>query len=569
MDVRCDRCETEYELDDAIVTDAGASVQCTTCGHTFIVTRRPPSPLSQVGFTPPSGLAQAVGPEVPEWTLSTEDGKIHRFRDLNTLQKWIVERKVTRNEKISRAGGSWLALGDVVELAPFFSVIDEADRARATGAPHPTSPGRAVSSSSAARPIQGSAPSLTRPPEGQKPISEDGPTVPNRRLPGMADPPRSAVRPSDAQSSAIPAPGLRTPDRRPSDARGSAGQGVGPPTVRSTTGTARPIARTEMVAAQITEEISALEADFLRPRHAGRNLMLGLIALGVVGGGGYWWWTEQHDHAKSAEDASPKLTPGSVTPTPPAVMVPRLAGAGGTAAVAVGAATPGPSPGLETGTSRAGASDKPAAPGSATGTPSSTVAMGATASSGRSSGLGDSGDSGASGASPARARDGIPAVAPAPGRSAARADAPAPRTGSYDRMVADADRLLERGKSAKADKLYGQALVARPDGVEALTGSAYVLLDRQRHFKAIETFRRALAIQPGFGPALFGIAESYRARGDMAQALGAYRQYLAITPSGTDAPAARRQIKDLESAGSASTSERSAQESPPASGQDR
>ncbi|MBC8133948.1 MAG: zinc-ribbon domain-containing protein, partial [Deltaproteobacteria bacterium] len=28
MDVRCDRCETEYELDDAIVTDAGASVQC-------------------------------------------------------------------------------------------------------------------------------------------------------------------------------------------------------------------------------------------------------------------------------------------------------------------------------------------------------------------------------------------------------------------------------------------------------------------------------------------------------------------------------------------------------------
>ena len=39
MDVRCDRCQTEYELDDESVTDAGASVQCTTCGHTFIVTR--------------------------------------------------------------------------------------------------------------------------------------------------------------------------------------------------------------------------------------------------------------------------------------------------------------------------------------------------------------------------------------------------------------------------------------------------------------------------------------------------------------------------------------------------
>ena len=40
MDVRCDRCQTEYELDDASVAERGASVQCTTCGHTFIVSRK-------------------------------------------------------------------------------------------------------------------------------------------------------------------------------------------------------------------------------------------------------------------------------------------------------------------------------------------------------------------------------------------------------------------------------------------------------------------------------------------------------------------------------------------------
>src|SRR5450755_4490133 len=133
MDVRCDRCETEYELDDAIVTDAGASVQCTTCGHTFIVTRRPSSPLNQVRLTPPGGAGDPVGPEVPEWTLSTDDGKVHRFRDLNTLQKWIVERKATRSDRLSRAGGPWLALGDMDELSSFFRVVDEADRARGPG----------------------------------------------------------------------------------------------------------------------------------------------------------------------------------------------------------------------------------------------------------------------------------------------------------------------------------------------------------------------------------------------------------------------------------------------------
>ena len=50
MDVRCDRCQTEYELDDASVADGGASVQCTNCGHTFVVARERPAgtPTPQV-----------------------------------------------------------------------------------------------------------------------------------------------------------------------------------------------------------------------------------------------------------------------------------------------------------------------------------------------------------------------------------------------------------------------------------------------------------------------------------------------------------------------------------------
>ena len=39
MDVRCERCQTEYELEDANVSDLGTEVQCSDCGHRFVVKR--------------------------------------------------------------------------------------------------------------------------------------------------------------------------------------------------------------------------------------------------------------------------------------------------------------------------------------------------------------------------------------------------------------------------------------------------------------------------------------------------------------------------------------------------
>ena len=33
MDVRCERCKTDYEFDDARITEAGVTVKCTTCGQ--------------------------------------------------------------------------------------------------------------------------------------------------------------------------------------------------------------------------------------------------------------------------------------------------------------------------------------------------------------------------------------------------------------------------------------------------------------------------------------------------------------------------------------------------------
>jgi tetratricopeptide (TPR) repeat protein len=133
-----------------------------------------------------------------------------------------------------------------------------------------------------------------------------------------------------------------------------------------------------------------------------------------------------------------------------------------------------------------------------------------------------------------------------PAHAAAEAKAPAEaKARSYEQLVADGDRSLENGQTAKAQKLYEDALKQQPNGVAALTGSAYVLLDKRHPLAAIGVFKQVLGNAPHYAPALFGLGEAYRGQGDAAQAIQAYKQYLEQSPSGSDAPAARRQIKDL------------------------
>ena len=132
MDVRCDRCQTEYELEDDSVAAGGASVQCTTCGHTFVVSHRKPD------LTPTPGPTTEMA--APAWVLTTDEGKTHRFRDPTTLQKWIVERRVGRNDRVTPPGATPRRLGDMDELRAFFDLVDQADRAASARVTRPTEP---------------------------------------------------------------------------------------------------------------------------------------------------------------------------------------------------------------------------------------------------------------------------------------------------------------------------------------------------------------------------------------------------------------------------------------------
>lgn len=130
MDVRCPRCQSEYELDDARVTDDGVTVKCSECQHVFRVKRK------SLVMTLPVRDELGAAPLPPtaahrEWRVRQPNGNTYLCKELTTLQKWIIERKVGRDDEISLTGETWKRLGDIPELASFFQVVEDANKGRA------------------------------------------------------------------------------------------------------------------------------------------------------------------------------------------------------------------------------------------------------------------------------------------------------------------------------------------------------------------------------------------------------------------------------------------------------
>jgi predicted Zn finger-like uncharacterized protein len=184
MDVRCEKCQTEYELDESRLKPGGVTVKCTNCGHMFKIRKRAntnvgvaasgqvtnpvvsvpaqtqatvadrPRPMSKPPGPPPgantSGAIPATANDTPsgpmnagsgaerQWLVRMENGEQKQCKELATLQQWIVAGVVTRESLISRTGKTWKRLGDISELTQYFVIADEARSARSvksTGKP--------------------------------------------------------------------------------------------------------------------------------------------------------------------------------------------------------------------------------------------------------------------------------------------------------------------------------------------------------------------------------------------------------------------------------------------------
>ncbi len=103
MDVRCERCGTEYDFDDALVSERGTTVKCTNCGHQFKVFPARPS---------------GAGPE--RWVVQIQSGGVISFTSLRDLQKGIAAGRVGPADQLSRGGQPPRPLSSIAELEPFF-----------------------------------------------------------------------------------------------------------------------------------------------------------------------------------------------------------------------------------------------------------------------------------------------------------------------------------------------------------------------------------------------------------------------------------------------------------------
>lgn len=169
MDVRCEKCQTEYELDEARLKPGGVTVKCTNCGHMFKIRKRsntaagtpvvaeapraqspskpaashpaqPQQTASQAGYTGGKAGESLSLDEAPtaerQWLIRLENGEQKSCKELAALQQWIVGQVVTREALISRTGKTWKRLGDIPELMQYFEVADEArTTARKPGSP--------------------------------------------------------------------------------------------------------------------------------------------------------------------------------------------------------------------------------------------------------------------------------------------------------------------------------------------------------------------------------------------------------------------------------------------------
>ncbi|HTQ04550.1 MAG TPA: zinc-ribbon domain-containing protein [Polyangiaceae bacterium] len=103
MDVRCNRCSTDYEFDDALISDRGTTVQCTNCGYQFKIYPE---------------RKQVTSPE--RWVVHTMSGKELVYTSLRDLQRAIGAHQVGPKDLLSRGNQPSRPLGSIPELEPFF-----------------------------------------------------------------------------------------------------------------------------------------------------------------------------------------------------------------------------------------------------------------------------------------------------------------------------------------------------------------------------------------------------------------------------------------------------------------
>jgi tetratricopeptide (TPR) repeat protein len=97
----------------------------------------------------------------------------------------------------------------------------------------------------------------------------------------------------------------------------------------------------------------------------------------------------------------------------------------------------------------------------------------------------------------------------------------APPTEPFEAILAKAEEALARGDLHLAERLYGQATVAKPASPEAWYGKGRVFSLQEEWEKALRCFSIATKFGPKFGNAWAGLAAAHLHLGDKDRARAA------------------------------------------------
>ena len=482
MDVRCEKCLTEYEFDDAKVTEAGVTVKCTTCGFVFKVKKRlAPAPAAPAARSDEFSPDAAAIDRVREWKIRQPHGNVFTCRELTTLQKWIVERKVSRDDEISLTGDNWKRLGDIPELAGFFMVVDQANRVslleeQIRSGPQPT--------------LQ---PTFLNP----------GPQSPPRTTSGNYELGREPTRLKQENPAWMASP---SPER----------------------------------AEAYEEDLQAIKPS----RGPGMWILVGALLAG--GGGAAVYYFKIMPQQQGATPTPTPVAAGTTastlaaTTTTTTTGTPTAIAPTATTGVAIPVAAAGTT---GSGSGSTGAAADAGAP-TTTGTTGSTATAGSSGA-GSTSATASTGTTGAgstTGGSSTGATGTTGAVKPATTGGAVVA-AYKPKT--FEGWMAVGAVYEKREKPEKAFEAYSAAVELEPGSAEAWSGKGQALFDLDRHSEAEQAFRKALGISGRFADAEIGLAEVLKKEGKKAEAIKQYKKFIDDHPDDENVPAARNSIKSL------------------------
>ena len=331
MDVTCERCGTEYEFDETLVSDRGTTVKCTNCGHLFKV------------FRPGTEPSASAGPEQRSWTLESATGDTQQIASLKELQRLITTGEVTADDRISRAGEGQKRLGDIAELATFFAAArpKSVRPAAAVARPAPAPTGRPPAPSAPTPPPPARPGSAPAPPRGKgtmlglgqgqrepqpsvdptgRTVEMRAPTAPAETLRNVAPPPAQDIPPAPprrpAPASVRPPPTREAPytpppqseadEAPPEPRRGDSSQRLPRPDLRSqrsepTDRIARPSQRERLRVDDEDEDIPP------PPQRSYTGVFLGVVLLAAIGVGGYFGWPT----IQRLVAGTPPATPGA------------------------------------------------------------------------------------------------------------------------------------------------------------------------------------------------------------------------------------------------------------------